>query len=421
MILGQLKRTNVKDDKLWTLIERVNKLSGDEPKTYEDNAQLLMPLLDRILICSRENEDWQVYFYTMAQFLWLVLYNDVKDIRRAFQISEMFHRRIMQGTEEDVSSFAKEWMVNIAAKILVFYLDYPQVNDEKLDQMLNLFLDLDRRYNSSRNCEEYYAVMWTAQMNRDKKLAEVARKRLSQARFEGCCYICYYCIPMIDYSILHDDAERVEEIILSVTRRTIPGKYQWCYAQCRNADEKELVDYALEKSLNYGSHAMFKQIFLQWNAYYQKPESGKEKNAYQVLFHALAGDFSWNEERMHLAEKDDRNMGTHRESPLCSIKMALCWYVYFQMLGKNGVKSVQMKLGNGNQPGNATQPGDVNQDMDKGKAGARNENRFEWTCLNAAAYFERQADAIGAQMDEGRKRFNYGEVKKRYEECFLEE
>ena len=51
--------------------------------------------------------------------------------------------------------------------------------------------------------------------------------------------------------------------------------------------------------------------------------------------------------------------------------------------------------------------------MKLGEDGSR-----EWTCLEAAAYFEEQADLLGAQMNQARRRFDYESVKRTHEECF---
>ena len=55
----------------------------------------------------------------------------------------------------------------------------------------------------------------------------------------------------------------------------------------------------------------------------------------------------------------------------------------------------------------------------KRKPDLASENMQEWQALEAARYFERQADGIGAQMDKARKRFHYARVEKNFEKCFL--
>ena len=74
-----------------------------------------------------------------------------------------------------------------------------------------------------------------------------------------------------------------------------------------------------------------------------------------------------------------------------------------RLLEKCGVKTVKLNLGDGS-----------------GEDRAGEENPSEWTCRDAAIYFEHQADEIGEQMEQGRRWFSYGAIKQRYRECFLE-
>ena len=48
--------------------------------------------------------------------------------------------------------------------------------------------------------------------------------------------------------------------------------------------------------------------------------------------------------------------------------------------------------------------------------GGNAESRREYSCREAAEYFERQADLLGAQMDRARERFHYSNVKKAFAE-----
>ena len=110
-------------------------------------------------------------------------------------------------------------------------------------------------------------------------------------------------------------------------------------------------------------------VFAKWRHLYEAPETGGEKVTYRVLFHSLAGDWSDFEERLRLAEKDDQDRREGKETPLDCLYWSLCWYCYFRMLERRGTGTVWMKLG---------------------EDGSR-----EWTCLEAAAYFEEQADCWG--------------------------
>ena len=92
MILGGLKRNLVEDDRLWELVKRANHLTEGSYESWENNAPVLVPLMERILVRAREKEDWLVYFFDMSRLFWLIRRNGVNDLRRAFQLAELFHR-----------------------------------------------------------------------------------------------------------------------------------------------------------------------------------------------------------------------------------------------------------------------------------------------------------------------------------------
>ena len=59
-ILGAFERKHVADDKLWELVEQANQLTEGDYEDWDNNAEALVPVLERILPLAREEEDWQV-------------------------------------------------------------------------------------------------------------------------------------------------------------------------------------------------------------------------------------------------------------------------------------------------------------------------------------------------------------------------
>ncbi|MCI8660599.1 MAG: hypothetical protein HFG54_10215 [Lachnospiraceae bacterium] len=393
MILGDLKRNHVADDKLWELVERANQLTTGSYGSWDENGPVLVPLMERILAHAKEKEDWLVYFFDMSRLFWLVRRSGVNDLRRAFQLAELFHRDNALHVGEQAGSSAQEWRVQVTAQILGFYLGYPQIDDGKIQHMLDIFREFHERYGSEWNNGDYQKVMSLAKLNRDKELAKEAKRKLERGDYENWCYVCYYGLQMIGYYVLCEDPEGVEEMIGRLCERVIPVKYRWCYNLCESAKEEELVYEALLDCLKIGRSRMFARFFARWQHLYETSEAGGTNVTHRVLFHSLAGDWSDLKERLRLAEKDDQDKREGKETPLDCLYWSLCWYCYFQMLERQGTGTVWMKLG-------------------------EDESR-EWTCLEVTAYFEKQADLLGEQMDQARKRFEYDRVKRTYEECFL--
>ena len=109
MILGGLKRNLVEDDRLWELVNRANHLTTGSYESWENNAPVLVPLMERILVRAREKEDWLVYFFDMSRLFWLIRRNGVHDLRRAFQLAELFHRDNALYLGEEAGKSAQEW------------------------------------------------------------------------------------------------------------------------------------------------------------------------------------------------------------------------------------------------------------------------------------------------------------------------
>lgn len=325
-------------------------------------------------------------------FFWMVRRERVSDIPRAFKLAELFHRDYALGLEkkDDGSGFRR---VDMAAQILDFYREYPQIDDEKIEILLEIFRNL-REWKGGRNYANYAQIMRLAFLNRDKELAEEAKKEVEKMDGRFNCYVCFYGKPMLQYCVLHEDEEGILEMAAKICERSIPVKYHWCFDKCSQANEEELKSLVLQDCLNTGEGRMFARLWKGWRQVFEEPETGEGRDAKKVLFHSLAGDWSRQEERLRLAEKNDRDRREGRETPLDCLYWSLGWHCYFRMLDAQGIKAVEMRLG-------------------------EDKERREWACRETAEYFEEQADLLGERMDRARKRFDYARVKRAYEECLV--
>lgn len=393
MILESLKRNHVADDKLWEMVDRANQLTQGGYESWDNNAPALVPLMERILVLAREREEWQVYFYDMAKLFWFIRRSTVNNIPLSFKISEMFHYDFEHRLGENVSVFGREWRVDLAAKILSFYCEYPQIDDGKIKRMMEIFRECEERFGSDWNYGGYTAVMNLALLNKDKEMAEEAAEKLKRAPYDGhCyCYVCTYARPMTGYYILHKESEEAVEMVSRVCQKAIPAKFRWCFDECQQADEEEMKDNALVYCLQLGESEQFSRLFAEWKEFYREPKQGKVEGTYNVFFHALAGDWSRQEDQLLLAEQDDQSRIEQTETPLDSLYWSLCWYCYFWLLEEKGEGNVSLSLGE--------------------------ESRRDWSCAEASAYFERQADLLGEQMEQARERFHYTEIKRCFKEC----
>ncbi len=431
MILEDLKRNDVVDDRLWEMIDRANKLTEGDNSSRDSNAQVLIPLMKKILSLSKERREWKVYFCDMMELFRLSRRPKINDVPLTFQVAEMFHQDYALHLDEKIGYFKKNWhhrIPSLASMILRFYLDYPQIDDQKINRMLEIFLECEDYYGNQLTCGDYLRVMTLAVLNKDKELAEQARKKIQAANFEkSWCYVCAYVTPMIKYYLLHKDFDTVQDMALSVYKNAIPIKYQSCsrFIQCE--DKEDIISRTLEACLRYGNSQMFNRGFGEWKTLYEEPIEGEIWDTFEVLFHALAGDWSRGEERLRLAEKDDRDRRQYKEVPRECLYISLCWYCYFQMLEKQGVNYIELELGEELPSYGEKQQGKIkakdkeiaeNHCSESRDVSGSNKRRI-WSCQEASQYFEEQADFLGAEMDQARKNFGYQTVKKTFEESFM--
>ncbi len=403
----------VEDDKLWGMVRRANNLTTGDYSSWDDNVLTLVPLLKRILARAKEVRDWRAYFYVMAKTFWYVTRDGISDIRYAFQLSEMFHQAHREHLAEETTRFGREFYVDTAVRILAFYMNYPQINDEKIEQMLGIFLESDEKYGTDWNRGSYGLLMKVALLQRDQEFAGTIKKKLESADYGSWCYVCFYVRPMLKYYVYLDDYDMVCELIYSVSRREIPKKYRWCYNMCEQANEESLVQEALAYCLNYGKCEMFHKIFETWRESYAHPIEG-EIITYDALFHVLAKDLSRLDEEIRVAQDDERNWREKRATPLDAMHWFLCWHFYFRLLQKQGIERVKISLGEESAAAES-------QERKEECGGASVEEGRSLGCLEAAEYFEKLADEIGEKMADARKSFHYKELKMFYEKCLMAE
>lgn len=393
MILQSISRADADSEEIWKLVQRANRLTQGSYSSWIDNAAALTRLLKRIMELARKEQAWFVYFTTIMKLLYFLRLPGVNNYKDAFKIAELYHHDypLYREQAEASSPYMGNTSYNICELIMSLYLDYPQITDDKMEQMLNLFYENVSWYGSQYNNYNYRCIMNLGLMNHDRDMVNTARRKLDAADYSYNCYVCYYVKSMLGFYIMDDDYDGLSRLITNVCEKTIPVKYRGCYDMCEGADELTLVTHALAYCLNIGSSGLFKQMFADRGHVFLLPE--EEPCVRDIVFHALAGNWLDENVCLQLADSDNSRWKQHRETPYEIIKDALYWYCYFQMLDRKGIHMVRLDLAD-----------------DAGK---------DWTCPDAAAYFLCQADLIGSQMEKARRRFDYGRMKRTYEECLL--
>lgn len=399
MILD-LRRKNTYSEELWNLIVRVNNLTKGTYSSWADNARTLTRLMERIIVLSRKECAWEVYFNTILMLFYLVCRDDVMNTKEAFKLAELYHHDyplyMDQAMAEDSGTGHLSYC--ICTHIVEFYQSYPQITDEKMDQMLKLFYENDSRYGVKYNTCNYRVILRLGIFNHDSDMVRRARMKLEATDYTYNCYICFYAKQIIGYYIYNDDYDGMLEIIQRICEKSIPDRYKWCYEKCEDRDETDLVSIALDDCLKQGRDNLFLRLFSEKIHIYRQPDMDI-KLTHVAVFHALAGDWSILDKSLRLAETDNRKRQQNEQTPLGSLYDALYWTCFFQLLDNRGIHTVSLAI-------------------DDSSPESREEESV-WASLEAAAYFERQADLTGTRMEASRKRFQYESVKQTFQKCLF--
>lgn len=421
-IFGNLKSRYVQSEEILRLIGKANNLTdGDGYQLYDDNAESLDRILDRILMAAKQEEEWYCYFYTLFEMLYL-LYRKNK-YKKMLRYAEVFYRdselymdtAVSNYPDTDIGEYST-WSYNM---IFGVYVDFSQITDDKMEEFIERYRESIRKYGGDKS---YYGdMLQLALLYRDEKAAKPAKEGLEQSHI-GSCYLCAMR-PVLGYYLLCEDYENLEHMIFEIRTRQIPAKHRWCYAHCYLAEDKELIKEVLGYCLILGRSQYFHKLLEENKRLFQI----KEDDIYTLECYCYGYLGIWENLSVTVkrAEDDVEDWKKGEQSPLGYIYDCLSWYCYFTKLDMDGIHEVATELA-----GREVQESKAEKDeaqeskaaeapLSEKSAGSGKEETAGKKCrsLDLAAYFEKEADKTGAQMEASRKKFDYGALKKSYKEC----
>lgn len=395
-IFNYLKTSNIQSQEIVKLVEKANQLTdGDGYQLYDTNAESLCRVLDKILILAKQEKEWYCYFVTFYKMFYLL--DRTEQHKKILKYAEIFYHDCTLYFEQAVASYPDvnvgEYSTLSYDMIYSTYKKFPQIDDEKMNRFMETFRETVYRYGSAK---EYYSDMLKlALLYRDVDMARQNKEILEQFEIKN-CYLCAVN-PIIGYYLLCEDYEQAENMMEQIRTRSIPKQHLWCYTHCYLSEDKELIMSVLGYCMMLGKSEYFHKL-LQENRELFTLKTGKWET-YEACYYLCVGELGYLEEHIERTERDVRAWKNQNQSALGHLYDCLCWYCYFTRLDRNGIKSVKTNLAVEAVPANSG---------------------GECDCLLLAAYFEREADKLGAQMEESRKKFDYMALKRSYEECLLD-
>lgn len=387
------ERDHIQSPELLKLVDKANQLTdGDGYKLYDDNEESLERILDKILVLAKQEKEWLCYFVALNEMLYLL--DRAEKHMKVLKYAEIFYRDSALYFDLAVSNYPgtrlgsySTWSYDM---IYSTYKKFPQITDEKMEAFMEEYRKTATQYGDIK--EYYHDMLKLALIYRDKEMARQNKEALERYEIKN-CYLCTVR-PILGYYLLCEDYEALEQMIKEIRTRTIPIQHRWCYQHCYLAKDKELISAVLDYCTLLGRSAYFHKL-LEENSELFRIKDG-DWNSRAACYHACVGDWTYCEEHIERAEEDVRDWKQGKKSATGHLYNCLCWYCYFMLLDRHGTHDVVTELA--------------------GKEVLQSENG-KCSCLELAAYFEKEADAIGAQMEAARKKFDYGAIKNSYLAC----
>lgn len=389
MMLSWVRIDRMSSRELINLVNQVRSLTNGGYDRYDQNEDTIIRLLDKILVLSKEEKEWYLYFDALYCMLYILKRGG--NHRKILKYAEIYYKDSALYMDREIPNYRDtdlaETNTYCYSNIFDAYLGYYQIGDEKMETFMKMYEETVMKYGGQ--VHYYRDEMRLAALYRDKERLRRAKNNFEKYEVEN-CYVCMH-LQYFPYYFLNNDMESAEEFLDTILQKRIPKKHQWCYERCQNTKAQTLYCSIFEECLGIGDSKSFRHIYEKyWRkvAKRLKPGDGRGSMGVSIFCCAIDGDFSELESDLRQAEETAKTIG--KSSTDSAVHKCLRWRTYFLLLEKSGVGEVALSLPD-------------------------RENRI--LTKDAAAYFEEKADEYGALFAAARKQYDYSLIKNAYLEC----
>lgn len=356
---------------------------------YDQNEDTIIRLLDKILLLSKKEKEWYVYFDALYNMLYILTRGG--NHKKILKYAEIYYKDSAEYMDKELPNYRDTDMAETntycCSNIFNAYIGYHQIDDKKMEDFMKMYKETVHKYGGE--VHYYKDEMSLSALYRDKERFRQAKNNFEKYEVEN-CYVCMH-LPYFSYYFLNHDMESAEEFLDTILKRKIPKKHQWCYERCQNTRIQTLYHHVLEDCISVGNAEYFHYIYEKYwkkTAKRQNPENGRSSIGTSAFCCAIAGDFSEMEWDLQRAEEEIQSLSKYSTENACH--RCLRWWGYFKLLEKSGVEKIELAL-------------------------PQREKKI--LTAEAAAYFEEKADEYGKLFENARKRFDYSLIKNTYREC----
>lgn len=375
---------------LHKIIETMMDLTRNGTSGYKNNVDTSIKLFDKMLVLSKKEKAWYIYFHTLYEMLFVQSKFGSK--KKAVQYAELFYRDHAMYMDEAIPKYTgtdfHKYNGYICDAIFEVYCEIYQIQDNKMKEFMEFFENVSKKYDGRG--DYYRDVLRLALLYNDKEMAEKAVEGYEKCKVES-CYVCEH-IPYLGYYLMKDDAESAKGLIEQLVSKDIPKIHQWCYKYCAVANEYELYFRMLSYCLLTGKPEIFHEYLpIYWETAKEKEDEGADI----YLFEAIQGDFRALDKALNCVIQNLEEC--KKSTTFIQICDWLCWYCYFTLINQNGIHTVVFDKEEESLP--------------------KKDKNGKYSSLALAAYFEERADKMGSLFANSRKQFDYNKMKRTYQEC----
>ncbi len=427
-VFRNFKKQYLQSEEILRLVSKADNLTDGEYRLYDLNADSLERILDRILVMAKQEKEWYCYFYTLFEMLYLLFRGD--KCKKILKYAEIFYRdselymdtAVVNYPDTDIGEYST-WCYNM---VFYCYRKFPQITDEKIEAFMERYKESIKKYGGDK--VYYEDKIRLAMMYKDKEAAKQAKEGLEKSDIRS-CYLCAMK-PVLGYYLLCEDYESLEHMIFEFRTRAIPARHRWCYQYCHMAEDEQLILEVLDYCLMLGRSEYFHKLLERERKLFSVKDENMSTD--ELYIYGCLGDWSVLQKAVETAKDDIEDWKKGEQSAMGYMYDCLCWYCYFTKLDSCGTHEVVTELAGKEvpeieesecavtrsetlqceMPEEREMLGTAEPDKEVPEAGTG-----KCACLELAAYFEREADKIGAQMEASRKRYDYSALKQSYRDC----
>lgn len=394
MIYGSIKPIKIESDEIRELVSKTQDLTRGGYDLYDQNYNVLVSILKRLLRLTKQEKEWYLYFYTLYDLMYLYTRNN--NYAEIVKYAELYYKDSALYMDRELSNYPNTDMasINVWVYDMIFeaYYQYYQIDDAKMEMFMKRYEEAALKYG---NTYKYYAdeISLSILYLDIDRMERAVRNFLFYEKEMKSCYVCRH-LPYLRHFLLIGQGRRAEELMLDYIHKNIPKKHLWCYKYCQNAEPDSMYLDMIATCVNSGNVEMFQYFYKKYWMELPQEIRLEDASTLQRLLIAYDGCFDQLDKDIEQAVEDISE--ENNDTTVNNMNVFLEWWCYFILLERSGVPKVCAQFPN-----------------------LETDAQGQVSTMAVSDYMQAKADFYGEKFAKVRSRFDYEFTKESYRKCFL--